>query len=439
MKKKMIYLMKMSLNKKIKTKWFIIANLALLLIIVGMVNIDSIIKFFGGDFDDMTQVLVIDNTNYGLYDNLVSTYDKASVYLEDMRGSSIIQYDKDIATAKDEVKEDDNKVILLIENDPTNFMRANLISNNDVDAIILQLINASLNDVKQNIALSHYDITEDKLAVIEAPVTLEKEKLNTDSTDDETMDLIMGVIFPIIFLPFFLLTMFLIQMIGAEINEEKTTKGMEIIISNVSPKAHLMSKVLASNIFVFLQGFILIIDAVIAIIVRAICGMGDIESLLTNIDLGSLTANLASSGVMDRLGYVIPITLCLMVITFIAYSLVAGILASMTTNTEDFQQLQTPIVIVSLIGYYLAMLASIFNGSLFIKVLSYVPFLSALLSPALLVMGQVSIIDVLISFVLLIGTIYLLFKYGLRIYKVGILNYSGSGLWKKMARAVKNK
>ena len=52
---------------------------------------------------------------------------------------------------------------------------------------------------------------------------------------------------------------FLIQMIGAEINEEKTTKSMEIIISNVSPKTHFLSKVIAANAFVFIQGALLIV------------------------------------------------------------------------------------------------------------------------------------------------------------------------------------
>ena len=36
----------------------------------------------------------------------------------------------------------------------------------------------------------------------------------------------------------------------------------------------------------------------------------------------------------------------MIILTFVAYSLLAGILASMTTNVEDFQQLQTPIVII---------------------------------------------------------------------------------------------
>ena len=134
-----------------------------------------------------------------------------------------------------------------------------------------------------------------------------------------------------------------------------------------------------------------------------------------------------------------PLLVILLIVTLLAYSLLAGVLASMTTNNEDFQQLQTPIVIISLIGYYLAMLAGMFKGSLFIRILSYVPFISAILSPSLFILGDVGIIDVIISILLSVGVVYLLIKYGIRIYKVGILNYSSKGLWKKMFKAVKGK
>ena len=125
------------------------------------------------------------------------------------------------------------------------------------------------------------------------------------------------------------------------------------------------------------------------------------------------------------------------VLTFFAYSLLAGVLASMTTSLEDFEQLQTPIVIISLVGYYLSIAAGVFKGSLFIKIMSYIPLISSLLAPTLYVMGEITLIDLIISIGLLIGLIYVLIKYGLRIYKVGILNYSGVNLWKKMAKAIK--
>ena len=45
MNKKIWFLTKMSLKKKIKTKWFLIANLLFLLIIIGLTNIDYILNY----------------------------------------------------------------------------------------------------------------------------------------------------------------------------------------------------------------------------------------------------------------------------------------------------------------------------------------------------------------------------------------------------------
>ena len=224
-------------------------------------------------------------------------------------------------------------------------------------------------------------------------------------------------------------------MVGAEIKDEKTTRGMEIIISNVSPKTHFFSKVIASNLFVIIQGLLLVLYGVVGIGLSKILG-------------NSITGNLGGevAGVLDTLMnfsfgkewiYILPLTIILLLLTFLAYSVLAGILASMTTNTEDFQQLQTPIMIISLVGYYLSIMAGVFEGATFIKVFSYVPFISSVLSPSLLVIGQIGIVDIIISIIITIFTNYLLIKYGLRIYKVGILNYSSKDLWKKMFKALK--
>lgn len=63
MKNKLKFLIKQSLERKTKTKWFLVANIALAVLIIGIINIDSVIKFFGGDFDSKTNIYVIDNTN----------------------------------------------------------------------------------------------------------------------------------------------------------------------------------------------------------------------------------------------------------------------------------------------------------------------------------------------------------------------------------------
>ena len=108
-----------------------------------------------------------------------------------------------------------------------------------------------LNKTKSIIALNETNIPENELKKISSPIKIEREVLDkTKSSQDENARMMISTLFPFIILPFFALTIFLVQMIGAEVNDEKTTRGMEIIISNVSPKIHLLSKVIASNLFV---------------------------------------------------------------------------------------------------------------------------------------------------------------------------------------------
>lgn len=433
MKTKLKYLIKNSLSKKMKTKWFVIANIILFVVIAGLINIDSIIKFFGGDFNDKLEIMVIDNI--GSYEEFKSTYEIASETL-DLGEVEITKYDKTYEDALDEIKEED-KILIELNADETNFVRAKLVSNDNIDVNIYQLITTTINSIKRGIALKHYNISDNILALIDAKVEIERIKLDDNKNADEMLELIMGTIFPLIILPFFMLTMFLVQMIGAEINEEKTTKGMEIIISNVSPTVHFASKIIAGNVFVLAQGLLLILYVVLGLGIRfvstgAVIG-GEVQTYV-----GDIINSLKISGVLPVLSKAIPLTIILMLITFLAYSLVAGILASMTTNMEDFQQLQTPIIIVSLVAYYLSMMAAMFEGSLFIKILGFVPFISSLLAPALLVLGQFSIVDMVISILITCATVFLLYKYGIKIYKVGILNYSQNNLWKKMFKAARN-
>ena len=433
MKNKLLFLTKMSLKKKIKTKWFVIANAIFAVLIIGLINIDSIIKVFGGDFDEARQILIIDEvgsfskfeSNYQIYKKYAMDYD------EDIE---IVNY---MGSYDDGVKEveDDNKILLVISPDEENYIKAKLVSKEKIGTITNTLISTTLTAIRSEIVLDEYNITEEMYEEINKNVMVENITLSDDNQED---NMIISTAMQVITLPLFMLIMFLVQMIGAEVNEEKTTKSMEIIISNVSPKIHFMSKVIASNAFVLIQGALLLVFTGIGLLIRYITFDGNIVGELDG-EVAKIVNSISLTEIMDTLNYMIPVLLIMMVLTFIAYSLLAGVLASMTTNLEDFQQLQTPIVIVSLIGYYLSMMAGLFKGSVFIKIMSYVPFISSMLAPSLYVMGEITLIDLCGSIVLLILTIYLLIKYGLRIYKVGILNYSQTGLWKKMFKAMRTK
>ncbi|MBR1377150.1 MAG: ABC transporter permease [Bacilli bacterium] len=441
MKNKFKFLTKQSLKRKVDTKWFKIVNVILCLIIICALNIDSIIKLFGGDFNENITVYVIDNIDGNVYDVFTSQIEASTSVLTS--GSSnvyeIKKYDKTLEDAKSEVEENKNIIVLEFNVSNENVMEVTMLSKEYMDLTDMAILNTAINNTKVAYSIVAYNIDPEALTKIYENVEINRIFLDEEKNDtSENTEVIMTTVFPILILPFFMLSLILVQMIGGEVNDEKTTRSMEIIISNVSPETHLASKVVAGNLFVIIQGVLIGTYVILGLIVRKFIGASSITEGVGGY-IVDIMDSIGNSNFIASLGYVIPLVLILLVITFVAYALLAGILASMTTNMEDFQQLQSPIVIISLAGYYLAMLAGMFKGSLFIRILSYIPFLSAILSPSLLVLGEVGVIDVIISIVIALLFVYWMIKYGIRIYKVGILNYSSKDLWKKMFKAMKNK
>lgn len=438
MENKFKFLTKYSLLKKLKNKWFIIANIIVLIVIVGLVNIDSIINFFGGDFNDDVMIRIVDNVGY--YDDVKEGLKSVQSYLSDSKVK--IRKEKSEEEAKEKIVGKDD-ILLVLNADYDNVFTVNFITDSYVDTVKYQAIITSLNTVKQSIAIENSNIDKDELSKISKEVTVTRSFINEDKTKDEEQSRsILSVLSMVIVLPCFMLIVFLVQMIGAEINEEKSTRGMEIIIGNVSAKTHFFSKVVASNIFVLLQGFLLIVYAVIGLLVRKLTTSGStslVQDVASQFDLTQIVDTIQNGGIIDKLGYIIPLVVILFVLSFLAYSLLAGILASITTNMENFQQLQTPLLVISVIGYYLIFLSAAFPGSLFIKIVACIPLISISLAPSLLISGEIGVGVVIISIILVALFDYLLIKYGLRIYKVGILNYSETNLWKKMFKAIKEK
>lgn len=428
------YLTKFGLSKKIKSKSFVISNIVLLVLIVCIINIDGIISFFGGDFDEKVKIYLVDNTHISA-SSFTNNFNQvnSSVYTsEEVNNNELV--------LENNIKEDDIKgtrdIIVELNNDELNLLSARIISDNYIDTITYQIINQSISSTKYELALKNSNIDVEELNKISSPPVIERVILDEEkNSEKENTNIIMSVVFPTLILPFFMLIILLVQSIGTEINEEKSTRSMEIIISNVSAKTHLFAKILSGNLFIIFQTILIFLYGTLGFLLRSFTpnvtgGMSD--------TIKDVLSSLQSSGIMGKLVVIIPITLVLMLLSFLAYSLLAGILASMTVNIEDYQHVQLPIILICLISYYLSFMASMFDGSTFIKVLSYFPLISCLLSPALLMIGQVTIIDVFVSIGIMILFIYVIIKYGLRIYKIGILNYSTDNMWKKIFKAVKN-
>ncbi len=449
MKNKFRFLLSEGLKKKFGTKAFKIVNILLAVIIIGVINIDSVIRFFGGDFDEPINIYIVDEV--GISDELETIINTSYMDILKNYNSTIAKTDKSLDELKDFIKEEENGDIIIhtmnVDN-PTyeNVFNVELISYEGIDAILYANIVNAINTTKIGKAMSMADIDQELLNSIYKNVEISRIMLSDDAKENEEfMEIIGSIITAAFVVPFFLLITLIIQMIGAEINEEKTSRSMEVIISSVSPETHFMSKICSANIFAISQGALLLVYALIGGIIRAnTSGIGDVMNTAmaeSTESIGSINGYISmfvQSDVASKLLLGIPFFIILIVLSFLAYSLFIGILASVTTSMEDYNQIQTPVMIFLMAGYFLAIYASVFQGSSFIKFLSFIPFISGIVSPVLYTLGQITIWGLIISIVLLMIVCFLLYKYGMKVYKVGILNYSSANLWKKIFKALKS-
>lgn len=446
MKNKFKFLTRDSLKKKICTKSFKIINIIICLITICLINLDSIVKFFGGDFEEQINVYIVDEV--GIYDDLEETMKSGYKDILENYNAKISKTDKTIDELKEEIIKDETKDIIInvkkIEKESLDKMfNVDMISYDYIDNILYQDLLNALNTTKVNMAMKAANISEEVLSSIYKTVDINRIYLDKNLNENEELIKLIGSVITIVFIvPFFILIVLMVQMIGAEINEEKSTKSMEIIISSVTPEAHFMSKLVASNIFAILQGALLLLYAFVGSLIRFFTTSSGISSVVGTTEAGKISVYIKmflESDMASKLLAGIPFFIILIILSFLAYSLFIGVLASMTTSMEDYNQIQTPVMIFLMLGYYLALYASVYQGAVFIKVASFIPFISGILAPVMYTLGEMTIIDLIISIVLMIITCFLLYKYGLRIYKEGILNYSSSKLWNKIFKSLKNK
>lgn len=437
MKNKLKYLIEQSLNKKIKTKWFKVVNIILCLLIVGICNIDRIISAFGGDFEDVTKLIVVDETN--TYDIFASSFKESSKMLEDIGKYEIEKSNQSVKSLTKDLKE--NTIVVNIKNDSKDVISSDIYSFNPISTIETQLIEASLNGAKSMVILANSSLSESEIASLSTGVKLKMNVTNPDiKNDEESKDLVASGIITVFIVPIFILIVLLTQMIGAEINDEKTTRGMEIIISSVPVKSHFISKIYASLKYVLIQGGLILGYAILGIFLRLVLTKVSGEVIMAEEftkGLNDILEMFRNSGVIGNFLIALPIILLLILVSFLIYSILASVLASMTTSIEDYQQLQTPLMLIMVAGYYMALMAAVFDGSIFIKIMSFVPMVSFLIAPSIYLLGQISIVGLIISTIISSILLVIVYKLGLKIYKVGILNYSSSGLWKKIFKSLK--
>ena len=273
------------------------------------------------------------------------------------------------------------------------------------DMVEMLIFQESLNTIQSQLNAKNANIDQDQEKILaKTPII---NKIEDEKADNKMVGQI--IYFVLIFLMYMVLMSF-VNLVLADIATEKGTKMIEFIFSSVRPGDYFAGKMLGNFIAVFVQ--------IITYVLFGLIGFFIVKSrgLLDGLDL-SFNFTGSAYGMIAEI-------VALFLLGIFIFLVIAGMLGSFATKVEDAGKMGTPLIFVTVILFFLALNLQNRGDIMLTQVLSYVPLASTFFMPLRLLNGYAGLTEGLISIAILIVTIFLVYRFGERVYKRNILNYS---------------
>ncbi|THE11087.1 ABC transporter permease [Bacillus timonensis] len=396
---------------KLKTKSFIITTLITALIIFGLANIQTIIENF--DKDETSHVAVLSESNelYQAYEQTLTPM-TSDVIIEKMDGTE--------AKAKELVAAEEISGYLLLTETPDGLPQGIYKAPSITDSEITGQLEQALQQLKVTIATTKAGLSPEQINELYAPVQFEKQALEENAKSEEELNQARGLVYVLLFVIYFAVIMYA-NMIAMEVATEKSSRVMEILISSVSPIKQMFGKILGIALLSLTQ-FAVILAVGYGSLKQSMGGMegGPFEVF----GFGDLpVSTFVYAGVFFILGYFLFATL-------------AAFLGSLVSRIEDVQQMITPMTLLIVAAFMIAMFGLTKPESSVITITSYIPFFAPMIMFLRVGMLTLPAWEIALSIGILVLTITLLAIFGARVYRGGVLMYGKSSSFKDIKKAL---
>lgn len=397
---------------KLKTKSFIITTLLTVVITLGLTNMSNIIEVFdkGGDKE---KVAVLDETGQ-LYAPLKEQMSALNKNL------SLKEFDGTEKEAEKAVEEGEYTGFVQLRYDREQLPEATYKAMSVADSNIFTDLQAGLQQMKTMLAASKIRLTPEQLQQLYEPVTFDKVALEENAKTEEELNQARGLVYVLLFVIYFAVIMYA-SMIAMEVATEKSSRVMEILISSVSPIKQMFAKILGIGLLSLTQ-----------------------LAVLLSVGYFSIKRNLSSleGGFFDAFGFgnvsisTIAYAVIFFILGYFLYATLAAFLGSLVSRIEDVQQMITPMTLLVVAGFMIAMFGLGQPDSPFIVITSYIPFFTPMIMFLRVGMLNIPIWESVLGISILAGTIVILAVFGARVYRGGVLMYGKSNSFKDIKKAL---
>jgi ABC-2 type transport system permease protein len=397
---------------KLKTKSFIVTTLLTVLIVLALTNLNNIINIFDKD-GGKEKVAVLDESGR-LYEPLkrqVSAINK-DIHLTLFKGSE--------TEAENAVEKGSYEGFVLLGLNEEKLPTATFKARSIADSTLFTDLQTSLQQLKTMLAASQINLTPAQLEKLYEPVLFEKIALEENAKTEEELNQARGLVYVLLFIIYFSVIMYA-NMIAMEVATEKSSRVMEILISSVSPIKQMFAKIIGIGLLSLTQ-----------------------LAVFLSVGYFSLKKNMESlkEGFFGVYGFGnIPfVTILYAVIFFILgyflYATLAAFLGSLVSRIEDVQQMITPMTLLVVAGFMIAMFGLGKPDAPFITVTSYIPFFTPMIMFLRVGMLTIPVWEALLGIAVLVATITILAIFGARVYRGGVLMYGQSNSFKDIKKAL---
>ena len=405
--KDILTVIKFTMKEMVKRKSFIISTILILVLILIGFNIPNILKAINGN-DSGDKLLIVDSQN--VFGESLQMLKKVDPDHETEMG----QYSYEEIKKKIEDKEIDSAIIIE-KNDENTKIRYIVKSKTMMNGVPEKII-STINALYSNMQISKLGLTQEQIESITPNFEYSLEQ--TDENEAEGNVLAMMLMSIVLFYAIY----FCAYQVSSSITTEKTSKIMETLVTSTSPRTIINGKTIGIGIAGLLQMVLIVGTALFS--AKAFLDEELINSVL---DVSNITISLG------------VITIIYFILGYLEFSLLYALTGSTVSKPEDIQSANTPVALLSMVGFYLSYFTMMNPTSKLNYFASIFPISSPFCMSFRIMMGLADVKDIFISVVLLIITIVIIAKVTIKIYSSAILNYGTKISIKDMFNMYKDK
>ncbi|HLR20508.1 MAG TPA: ABC transporter permease [Tissierellaceae bacterium] len=411
--KDFLTVLKFELAGFMKKKAFIISTGIICVILVVVLLIPNIIDIFSSDSKDdelptEDDQIVMDG-EYGYIDETKDSIDIEALK-DNFHGGSLIE-ETDIDSLEEKVNSKEFEAGFILKS-PTEYEY--IVINNEMIDSTNMLFEEAVTEAYRIKRLEELGIEYNEVGdLIHPNVESDTKVLGKDSAGNYmyTYVLVFGLYFIIILYG---------QLIATSVASEKSNRAMEVLVTSTKTTNLIFGKVVAGALAGIIQFGLVILTGVI-------------------------TYNLNAAAWDNSLDFIfkIPVNVLLIfsifgILGYLFYAFIFGALGALVSRVEDVSSSATPITIIFIIVFMVAITGMQDTEGIVLKVASFIPFSSFMAMFVRVSMGSVTVLETIISLVILVISTGLIGLLASKIYRMGTLMYGNPVKLRKVMKILKD-